>query len=75
MNNQYFKGNSQAKRLYKYLKENGGITVRECFFLLGIQTPTQRIAELRQHGINVVSEKIDGTNAVRYVLKEGEYGN
>ena len=66
------KKNSQENRLLKYLRENGSITVRECFFLLGIQTPAQRIADLRRHGHNIVSERIDGTCAVRYVLKEGE---
>lgn len=41
---------TQRSKILAYCAEHGSITVREAFTLLGINSPTKRISEIRRSG-------------------------
>lgn len=70
---------TQTQRIENYIKEHGSITNMEAMKELGILRLSARISDMRQAGINVISEYESGKNRwdeptrwVRYYIREGE---
>lgn len=68
---------TQCGKIVQYIRQNGGITVREAFDQLHINSPTKRISELKQSGYDVRTEwqshkNADGktTRYLRYTIHD-----
>lgn len=49
---------TQCDRMLKYIDDFGFITTYQAVVDLGIASPSRRICDLRQRGVNIVSETI-----------------
>ena len=49
---------TQAQRMLKYIDDFGFITTYQAVVDLGIVSPSRRICDLRQSGINIVSDTV-----------------
>ena len=49
---------TQAQRMLKYIDDFGYITTYQAVVDLGIASPSRRICDLRQSGINIVSDTV-----------------
>ena len=65
---------TQNQILFAHLKRTGSISQREALVDYSIQSLTKRISELRDMGVNIVSQHkkhpVTGQRYVRYVLKK-----
>ena len=49
---------TQCSRMLGYMREHGSITVRQAVTLLGINSPTRRITDLKRMGYEIESETV-----------------
>lgn len=60
----------QCTQVYELLKKGRKLTVREAVLELGINSLPRRCADLRAGGIRIETEKVPGSNCVRYFIPQ-----
>lgn len=63
---------TQAEKILNYCEKNGSITIREAFTVLGINSPSKRISELRKSGLfDITKERVitEDSHYDRYYIK------
>lgn len=53
---------NQQKRILEYMKAHGGITAAEAFRDLGVMRLSARIKEMRQDGVDIIAQRMEGRN-------------
>ena len=53
---------NQQKRILEYMKAHGGITAAEAFQHLGVMRLSARIKEMRQDGVDIITQRMEGRN-------------
>ena len=53
---------TQRKKIFHYLKDNGSGTIRELFIYCNVNSPSKRLSEMRARGL-IVDRKNDKPNA------------
>lgn len=61
---------SQEEKIYRYMKEHGGITPLEAMEHLHCMRLGARIFDMREKGIMIENDPVPGTNYARYRLVE-----
>lgn len=61
---------SQEEKIYRYMKEHGGITPLEAMEHLHCMRLGARIFDMREKGIMIENDPVPGTNYARYRLIE-----
>jgi hypothetical protein len=61
---------AQRLQILQWLQQHGSITTLEARAIY-IMSPAPRIFELRDHGYNIVTERITKSRIARYVLFSG----
>lgn len=57
---------TQKDKILTWLRNNGGLTVREAMLELGINSAPKRIEELKKMGYNIRTEMTTSPNGTRY---------
>lgn len=61
---------NQQKRILEYMVTHGGITAAEAFRDLGVMRLSARIKEMREDGVDIITQRVEGRNrygeAVRF---------
>lgn len=53
---------NQQTRILNYMNKHGGITAAEAFQNLGVMRLSARIKEMRQDGVNIITQRMEGRN-------------
>lgn len=61
---------SQEEKIYRYMKEHGGITPMEAMEHFRCMRLGARIFDMREKGIMIENDPVPGTNCARYRLVE-----
>lgn len=53
---------NQQTRILNYMNKHGGITAAEAFQNLGVMRLSARIKEMRQDGVNIITQRMECRN-------------
>lgn len=53
---------NQQKRILEYMNTHGVITAAEAFQNLGVMRLSARIKEMRQDGVDIITQRMEGRN-------------
>jgi len=67
------KANTQREMIMLYLKENGSITALDAMRDLGVLQLAARVAEIRERGVDIITELEGGRNRYGKKIRYARY--